>query len=138
MELFICPRTGFNCSIVSMRALTYGLKNPLLKKIPFRNLIFLSLIINLAALALVIVLQRNLPPQIPLFYGLPKTKEQLASSTSLIIPSIIAIGVMFLNILISQITKVEFLKKTLIIIGAVCSFLSIITTVKIIFLIGSF
>lgn len=117
-------------------------RNPLysrsLNKIPFRNLIFLSLIINLTALALVIVLQRNLPPQIPLFYGLPKTKEQLSGSSSLIIPSIIAIGVMLINILISQITNEEFFKKTLILTGTVSAFLSIITTVKIIFLIGSF
>lgn len=131
-----------------MRAITHdaqakptrlkSLKRPYLSKIPFRNLIFLSLIINLVALALVIVLQRHLPPQVPLFYGLPKTKEQLANSSSLIIPSIVAIGIMLLNILISQITNEEFFKKTLILTGTVSAFLSIITTVKIIILIGSF
>jgi len=107
-------------------------------EIPFRNLVAISLIGNLATLAFVIIIQNQLPPLIPLFYGLPKTEEQVAASISLVIPGILATSVILINLLISQITNDDYLKKILILTGVVSAFLSTITTLKIIFLVGVF
>ena len=107
-------------------------------EIPFRNLVVISLIGNLATLAFVIIIQNHLPPQIPLFYGLPKTEEQVATSISLVIPGILATSIILINLLISQITNDDYLKKILILTGVVSAFLSTITTLKIIFLVGVF
>ena len=98
----------------------------------------ISLIGNLATLAFVIIIQNQLPPLIPLFYGLPKTEEQVATSISLVIPGILATSVILINLLISQITNDDYLKKILILTGVVSAFLSTITTLKIIFLVGVF
>jgi len=115
-----------------------SIKVSFFNEIPFRNLVVLSLVINIATLAFVIITQKHLPPQIPLFYGLPKTEEQVANSSSLVIPGILATSVMVINILISQITNDDYLKKILILTGVVSTFLATITIVKITFLVGAF
>lgn len=109
-----------------------------LKEIPFKNLVITSLVINLATLAFVVIVKNQLPPQIPLYYGLPKTEEQVANSTSLIIPGILATSIMVINILIAQVANDDYLRKILILTGVVGAFLSTITTLKIIFLVGGF
>lgn len=114
-------------------------KSPIsLEKIPFIRLVLVSLIIGVVTLFLVLTLQKSLPPQVPLFYGLPKTEEQLATSTELVIPSIISIAIIIINILLTQVLDDGFLRRVLILSGVVSIFFSTITTFKIVFLVGSF
>ncbi len=83
-------------------------------------------------------LQKSLPPEVPLFYGLPRTEEQLAPSLSLIIPSLASIAIIVVNLLISQFLKDDYLRKVLVLVGVTGVFFATITTLKIIFLVGSF
>lgn len=87
---------------------------------------------------LVLILQGLLPPEIPLYYGLPKGQDQLASTISLTVPSLISIFIAILNFVISLFVKDDFMHKMLIFTTYTCLFLSAITTIKIIFLVGNF
>ncbi|MEJ2441565.1 MAG: hypothetical protein P8Y06_01440 [Patescibacteria group bacterium] len=87
---------------------------------------------------MVVLVQIFLPPQIPLFYGLPEGEAQLAPSLSLIIPSLVSLVIMITNITISYFLKDEILKKFLITTAIGVSIFSIVTTIKIVLLVGSF
>lgn len=106
--------------------------------VPFKKLLIFVFVLGLGTIGLVVLLQRSLPPEVPLFYGLPKTEEQIAPSLSLIIPSLAALTIIIINLLISQFIKDEYLKSVLVLVGVAGVFFATITTLKIIFLVGSF
>jgi hypothetical protein len=103
-----------------------------------KNYAYGPLGVSLIALSLALLFQRFLPPQIPLFYGSPVGEEQLVPSFELIIPSILSLSINLINLLIFFIAKDDFLKKALMITSFVVAFFTLITTFKIIFLVGSF
>jgi len=108
-------------------------------EIPFKNIIIASFSVNLLVIILVFLIRKNyLPPEVPLYYGLPEGEAQLVPSINLIFPSVLALILISLNILITSLIKDDFLKKTLSTASLVATFFSIITTIKIIFLVGSF
>lgn len=86
----------------------------------------------------VVFLQNFLPPQIPLFYGLPKGEEQLASTLSLLIPSLATLAIAVLNFSLALILEEDFIQKALVYTVIICLFFSTITTLKIILLVGNF
>ncbi len=106
--------------------------------ISFKNYIYIALGVNLVILLIVVVSQRFLPPQVPLFYGLAEGEEQLAPSLALAIPSTVSILIIALNVFISSLAKDIFLKRTLVLAGVVTTIFSLVTTIKIILLVGSF
>jgi hypothetical protein len=106
--------------------------------VPYKKLLISVFVLGLGTIGLVLLLQRSLPPEVPLFYGLPKTEEQLASSLNLIIPSLAALTIIIINLLISQFIKDTYLKSVLVLVGVAGVFFATITTLKIIFLVGSF
>ena len=109
-----------------------------MNQIPFKNYVSFALTTNLIALILVIIFQRFLPPLVPLFYGLPVGEEQLVPSWVLIVPILVSILIISANVSGSLLVKDEFLKKTLVLGGILINVLSIVTTVRIILLVGSF
>jgi len=113
-------------------------KNVIVEKIPFKDFVGGIILINILIIALVALVQIVLPPQIPLFYGLPEGEAQLTPSLSLVIPSLVSLVIMVINIAISYFLKDEILKKFLITTAIGVSIFSIVTTVKIVFLVGSF
>ncbi len=68
--------------------------------VPFKKLLISVFVLGLGTIGLVVLLQRSLPPEVPLFYGLPKTEEQIAPSLNLIIPSLAALTIIIINLLI--------------------------------------
>jgi len=94
----------------------------------------LSLIV--AGIALLAI--SSLPPQVPLFYGLPETDERLASSWMLIIPSAVSFLILLINASLSLFVEDEFPKKVLVAASLAATLFSTITTLKIISLVGSF
>lgn len=107
--------------------------------IPYKNYVATSIFINLIIVVSILILRSSiLPPQVPLFYGLAQGEEQLAPSAALTIPSLVSILILLINIAISFLFTDEFLKKTLVISGIATTFFSVITTLKIAFLVGSF
>ena len=97
-----------------------------------------ALMINILVIIFVLLARRNhLPPEVPLFYGLARGNSQLAPSILLILPSIVAICISIINFVLSTSIKDVFLKSALLISAFVVTFFSCITTLKIIFLVGS-
>ena len=113
-------------------------KGVLVDSVPFKNFVVASIFINILLIILVLFAQTWLPPEIPLFYGKPQGKEQLTSSLVLVLPSIASLFILITNISLGAAVKDIFLRKTLVLAGVAATFFSAITTVKIIFLLGSF
>ena len=110
-----------------------------LKKIikpPLKGYFNASWILNLLVIFFDLLLLKRLPPQIPLFYGLPRGEAQLSSSIGIFIPSVSSLIFISLNLLLIYITQDEFIKKTLVITGLATAVFASIATVKIILLVG--
>ena len=116
----------------------FSLDRQVLADIPFIKWVYASFVFNLVVILLVLAIQKWLPPQVPLFYGMAEGEGQLAKSILLPIPSLAAIGISLANILISLSIKDLFIKKALIVAGLGVTFLATITVFKIVFLLGSF
>lgn len=110
----------------------------LLASLPFYKWVYGSFVVNFVVILFVLGVQRWLPPQVPLFYGMAEGEGQLARSIYLFTPAIAAITVTVVNIFISLAVKDTFIKKTLIVAGLAATFLATITVIKIVFLVGSF
>ena len=113
-------------------------KDALIADIPFKNSLLVATFANIVIILVVLLLQKYFPPQVPLLYGLPEGEEQLVSSLSLTIPSIVSLLVIVVNILISYLLKDEFFKKILIVTAVGLTIFSATTTIKIAFLMISF
>ena len=109
-----------------------------LEKIHFKKVIVAFFLLNLATILLLVLLKAKLPPQIPLYYGLARGEEQLAETLYLTLPSFVSLAILVLNLAVSFALDDEYLSKTLTISGLAAILLATITTVKIIFLVGSF
>ncbi|SRR5581483_6530872 len=92
---------------------------------------------NLVCAAAIFFLQKKLPPVVPLFYGLPVSKSQLAPSLGLTIPSVVTIFFLCVNYLIVKFSKDKFLEKILGGVSIATCLLSLITTINIFTLVGS-
>lgn len=106
--------------------------------LPFKKTLITSLVTNLLLVLLVVLLKNKLPPQIPLLYGLPEGEEQLVPRLMLVLPNTLAAGIILINIGLTFVTKDMFTRKLLLLVPIVATFLAVITTLKIFFLVGSF
>ncbi len=104
----------------------------------FEKIVIICLVINALTIISVILLRKNLPPTIPLFYGLPVSEEELTSSIGLIIPPTTAIILIALNWGITKVTKDEFIKKIFTGLIICITAFAVIAVVKTFFLVGSF
>ncbi|KKR39514.1 MAG: hypothetical protein UT72_C0007G0007 [Candidatus Woesebacteria bacterium GW2011_GWB1_40_101] len=104
-------------------------------QIPYKNYVVAASAVSVLTIAVVILVNGLLPPQVPLFYGLPESEEQLAPTLGLVIPGTFALAICGLNVLAAMFLTDEFLKKTLIASSLVAAFFAAVTTLKIIWLI---
>lgn len=111
--------------------------NPEFEKLPLKKMYIVSTIASLILVVIGLLTQIILPPQIPLFYGLPQNDSQLAPSILIVLPAIISILITAINAFIATRTHDNFLKKTLAFCSISICLLVAITTLKIIFLISS-
>lgn len=105
--------------------------------LPLKSLFTTSVAVNLMFILLGLASQLVLPPEIPLFYGLPKNNEQLAPSIFIILPSLVSLFLTVINAIISINVEGIYLKKALAFASISICLLSVIATYKIIFLVGS-
>lgn len=120
-----------------MATLKQIISNPEFERLPLKKLFVSSFFISLFTLVIGLVAQIILPTEIPLFYGLPQTNEQLAPSLLIVLPSALSIIITIANALISIKVDNNYLKRALAFSSISVSVLAIITTYKIIFLVGS-
>ena len=106
------------------------------EKMPLKNLFLVSIVINLVFILLGLFANLILPPEIPLFYGLPKNSEQLTRSIFIVLPSLVSLVMTLVNITISVKVDSQYLKRVMAFASTGITILSIIATYKIIFLVG--
>jgi len=106
-------------------------------KVAFARFVLASFIVNIIIIILVFVLGGFLPPEVPLLYGLPEGQDQLVSTYYLAIPALVSLIITIVNLILSSIVNDDLSKKALILISLVITLFSTITTIKIIFLVGS-
>lgn len=97
-----------------------------------------TLLVSLVTIALVLFVRNRLPPELPLFYGLPRGEEQLTTKLGLIIPSLTSIAIILINFGLSQGLRDSYYRRILALASLASVFFSTITTIKIIALVGSF
>lgn len=107
-----------------------------LNKIPFKGYFRASLILNISVILLGLLVQKLLPPQIPVFYGFPQGEAQLFPPIGILLPSALSLIFILINLFLINVIKDEFIKKTLVIAGLVTAVFAGVTAVKIFFLVG--
>lgn len=110
---------------------------PILKQKVLKQFFLISLSISLGSILLSLLAQPILPPQIPLFYGLPEGEGQLAPALALALPGTFSFFILIVNLAVIKIIKDDFLRKILAVAAFTVSVFAIITTAKIIFLVGN-
>lgn len=101
-------------------------------KIPYIHLSLAFLFINICLIIFTLLISNHIPPQVPLYYGLPRGEKQLVSSISLILPMALSSMFVAINSIISYFIVSSFLKKVLIFGSYFTAILSIITVIQII------
>ena len=110
---------------------------PTFDKPPISRIYVISLILGLLTIIFPLLLRNYLPPELPLFYGAAQGQDQLTSVLGLVIPGIYSVIVTLINTSFALLIKNKFLQHTLIATTLVVTILCFITTLKIIFLVGS-
>ncbi|MFC1710515.1 hypothetical protein ACFL0F_02560 [Patescibacteria group bacterium] len=106
-------------------------------KVPFAVFVLASFVLNILVIMLVFVISRFLPPEVPLLYGFPEGQDQLVSTYYLAIPSLVSLVITIINLILSSFVSDSLSKNALVFTSLVLTLFSFITTVKIIFLVGS-
>lgn len=80
----------------------------------------------------------SLPPQLPLFYSLPKGEEQLGRSWQILLLPLLSLVIFGVNFTLASFfyAKEKLFSVLLVVIGLISSFLLLITFMKIVFLIS--
>ncbi len=110
--------------------------NPEFEKLPLKKMFVISFVVSIITVLIGVIAQITLPPEIPLFYGLPQTSEQLAPSILIILPSLLSLSITVINAVLSIKTNDNYLKKVFAFSSIAITTLAIITTYKIIFLVS--
>lgn len=107
------------------------------ERLPLKKFYIFSFFLNIGILATSFLSKIFLPPEIPLFYGFPQSSQQISPSYLLFIPSLVSLTITMINAYLSIFVDNIYLKKVLAFSSVLVSFLSALTTFKIIFLVGS-
>ena len=113
-------------------------RDSVLSEIPFYKLALFVIVVNIILIVLILVFEKSIPPEIPLFYGLPESAEQLTTTRSLIIPPSASTMVIIINTTLAVFTKDDFLKKALMVSAIATGIFSSIAVFKVALLVGSF
>ncbi len=109
---------------------------PEFERLPLKKLFIVAFFVSISVILVTLISQVILPPQIPLYFGLPQTSAQLVRPILLILPSLISILITIMNTVISIKISDSYIKKTLAFTSIAVSILSTIATIKIVFLVS--
>ncbi len=102
------------------------------------KIFFASLLINIFLIALILATRNFIPPEVPLFYGLPEGERQIAPWWLITTPALLSTLFTILNFIICNKSSNNFVKQISTYILIPINFFSTIAIVKIILLVGSF
>jgi len=110
----------------------------MLKNLPFKNYLYLSLGLDVATILVIFFFKSFLPPVVPLLYGNPTGTGQLIPTLGLLIAPGVSLVITIINTILSLLTKNDFQRKILMLSAFIVSILTTITVIKIFFLVGYF
>lgn len=108
------------------------------EKLPLKSCVYASFGVSLFLALVILLFQKALPPQVPLFYGEPVGEGQLVGSAYLLVAPLFAFAITLLNSFIASKIDDDFTKKFLIVSAFFVSILIFITLTKVFFLVGTF
>jgi beta-lactamase regulating signal transducer with metallopeptidase domain len=100
--------------------------------IAYFNSMLIMLFVNISVIVLIIIFLKKLPPQVPLFYGLPRGEVQLTHPVSLVYPLVLSSLFLVINSVFASLSKSPFSKKVFVVGGVFISILALITVIRII------
>lgn len=100
-----------------------------------QKITILCLFIDVVTILIILVARKNLPPIIPLFYGLPVSDSVLAPNLGLAIPAILSGVSVSINLGLNSLLKDSFLEQILSGLAIALTALSVIAVAKIILLV---
>lgn len=103
-----------------------------INKVPLRKILISSFFISVINLIISFSSQSFLPPQIPLWRGLPVSEEQLTPSIQILIPGLVGISISTVNTILIILLEDNHLKKILVLASFFCGVICLITALKII------
>jgi pilus assembly protein TadC len=103
-----------------------------------KKALLFSVMLILLNFSAYLILKNRLPPEVPLYYGMAEGDLQLAPVHGLLFPSIFALSVIIINSVLALVIKNDFLKHVLVLTALGITILIVITTAKIMLLVGSF
>ena len=109
----------------------------IVKSIPQFKYLVGIILFNVIVAVLVLLLQNNLPPTVPLYYGRPRGEEQLAPQLFLLVPPLSSAVVTIINGVIAYLISDQFVRKVVLGISCAVTILSTITVINIILLVGN-
>ena len=107
------------------------------ERLPLRRFYTFSFFLNIFIIGLAFLARFILPPQIPLYYGLPQSSEQIVPASYLFLPSFMSLVFTILNAYVSIFVDNTYLKKVFAFSSILISILTAVTTLKIVFLVGN-
>ncbi len=110
----------------------------MLKDLLYKKYIYLSFTVIAVSLLSILIFRDFLPPLVPLFYGRPVGQAQLVGTLGLLIAPLVALIITLTNLFFARLVEDNFLKKVLVLSSSFISLLSLITILKIVFLVGFF
>lgn len=108
------------------------------KEAQFKNYVYVAVALNFLSALLILILSKQIPPVVPLFYGRAVGESQLVGRLGLLIAPVASLFITILNLFLSSTTSDLFLKKVYTSASFLISVFTTITVVKIIFLVGFF
>jgi hypothetical protein len=108
------------------------------REIPAKEYLYASLGVDVLSVITILAVKNLLPPVVPILYGKPEGAEQLVPVLGLLIAPLAALIIGVVNLIIAYFLKGAFLKKILVLGTFLVSILSLITVLKVVFLVGFF
>jgi hypothetical protein len=96
------------------------------------------LIVNLLTPLSYLLLRKNLPPEVPILYGLSGGENELTPTYGLAFPGLSALVLTLVNTAVVGLSKNTFLKQLLVFTSIAITVFSLVATYKVISLVGSF
>jgi len=95
-------------------------------------------VVNLLTSLSYLLFRKNLPPEVPILYGLSEGENELTPTYGLIFPSLSALVLTAVNIVVVGFSKNTFLKQLLVFTSIAITIFSLVATYKVVSLVGSF
>lgn len=103
----------------------------------FKHLIAFLVVLQILAVIVIVINKPNLPPVVPLFYGMPTGSQQLAPVNYLFLLPGLTLGIMAIAAVMAQYVHDKFIDTIMIGVMVIANILSLFSLLKILSIVGS-